>query len=66
MFFLLFINMLENIIKTSSNKDSIVLDCFSGGGGTLYAAEQCGSFECVVECYFNGVTHSGFERTVFS
>jgi hypothetical protein len=20
-------------------------------------------FECVVECYFNGVTHSGFERT---
>ncbi len=36
------INMLENIIKTSSNKDSIVLDCFSGGGGTLYAAEQCG------------------------
>jgi hypothetical protein len=22
-------------------------------------------FECVVECYFNGVTHSGFERTNF-
>ncbi|VVH58744.1 hypothetical protein BAZOLSSOX_1586 [uncultured Gammaproteobacteria bacterium] len=22
-------------------------------------------FECVVECYFNGVTHSGFERTSF-
>ncbi|CAB5505460.1 hypothetical protein AZO1586I_1458, partial [Bathymodiolus thermophilus thioautotrophic gill symbiont] len=22
-------------------------------------------FECVVECYFNGVTHSGFERTDF-
>jgi hypothetical protein len=22
-----------------------------------------GPFECVVECYFNGVTHSGFERT---
>ncbi|VVH58441.1 Elongation factor-1 alpha, partial [uncultured Gammaproteobacteria bacterium] len=21
-------------------------------------------FECVVECYFNGVTHSGFERTI--
>lgn len=36
------IDMLDNIIKTSSNKDSIVLDCFSGGGGTLYAAEQHG------------------------
>ncbi|CAC9999965.1 hypothetical protein [uncultured Gammaproteobacteria bacterium] len=21
---------------------------------------------CVVECYFNGVTHSGFERTILS
>lgn len=34
--------MLERIIKTSSNLDSIVLDCFCGGGGTLYVAEKLG------------------------
>ena len=32
--------MLKLIIKTSSNKDSIVLDCFSGSGVTLLAAQE--------------------------
>lgn len=36
------IDMIANIIRTSSNKDSIVLDCFCGSGGTLYSAEQLG------------------------
>ncbi|MDR2126225.1 MAG: site-specific DNA-methyltransferase [Prevotellaceae bacterium] len=31
--------MLDLIIKTSSNKDSIVLDCFCGSGTTLKAAQ---------------------------
>ena len=34
--------LLRRIISTSSNKDSIVLDCFCGSGTTLYAAEKLG------------------------
>ena len=34
------LEMLKLIIKTSSNKDSIVLDCFSGSGVTLLAAQE--------------------------
>ena len=33
------LNMLNLIIKTSSDKDSIVLDCFCGSGSSLLAAE---------------------------
>ena len=32
------LEMLKLIIKTSSNKGSIILDCFSGSGSSLYAA----------------------------
>lgn len=35
------LSMLELIINTSSNEDSIVLDCFCGSGTTLLAAERC-------------------------
>lgn len=35
-------NMLDLIIKTSSNKNSIVLDCFCGSGTTLKSAEELG------------------------
>lgn len=35
-------HMLERIIKNSSNKDSIVLDCFAGSGSTLKAANKLG------------------------
>lgn len=31
-------DLLDTIIKTSSNENSIVLDCFCGSGTTLYAA----------------------------
>jgi adenine-specific DNA-methyltransferase len=34
--------MLKVIIDASSNKEDIVLDCFSGSGTTLIAAEQLG------------------------
>lgn len=34
------LDMLKLIISQSSNTDSIVLDCFAGGGTTLEAAEQ--------------------------
>lgn len=34
--------MLELIIKQSSNKNSIVMDCFCGSGSTLYAAQKLG------------------------
>ncbi|MCK4368071.1 MAG: site-specific DNA-methyltransferase [Dehalococcoidales bacterium] len=34
--------MLKVIIKTSSNPDDIVLDCFSGSGTTLVSAEELG------------------------
>lgn len=34
------LNMLELIVKTSSNEDSIVLDCFCGSGTTLIAAQN--------------------------
>lgn len=34
--------MLDLIIKTSSNEDSIVLDCFCGSGTTLAAAQRNG------------------------
>jgi adenine-specific DNA-methyltransferase len=32
------INMIDNIIKTSSNENSIILDCFAGSGTTLMSA----------------------------
>ncbi|HOG36608.1 MAG TPA: site-specific DNA-methyltransferase [Paludibacteraceae bacterium] len=35
-------DMLDLIIKTSSNSDSIVLDCFCGSGTTLKAAQKYG------------------------
>jgi adenine-specific DNA-methyltransferase len=34
------LDLLKTIIATSSNEGSLVLDCFSGSGGTLVAAEQ--------------------------
>lgn len=34
--------MLEMIISQSSNKDSIVMDCFAGSGSTLKAADKLG------------------------
>ena len=34
--------MLQTIIKASSNENSIVMDCFAGSGGTLVAASQLG------------------------
>ena len=34
------LEMLKFIIKASSNKGSIVLDCFSGSGTTLVASEM--------------------------
>ena len=34
--------LIERIIKTSSNKDSIVLDCFAGSGTTAVVAEKLG------------------------
>lgn len=33
------LDMLKSIVKTSSNPDSIVLDCFCGSGTTLLAAQ---------------------------
>ena len=36
------LNMLKLIIKTSSNPEDIVLDCFAGSGTTLAAAEMTG------------------------
>ena len=33
---------IHSIIKTSSNEDSYVLDCFAGSGTTLKAAQQLG------------------------
>ncbi len=33
-------DMLDLIVKTSSNEDSIVLDCFCGSGTTLLAAQK--------------------------
>ncbi|MFP4459089.1 MAG: DNA methyltransferase [Candidatus Zixiibacteriota bacterium] len=35
-------DMLDMIVKTSSNTDSIVLDCFAGSGTTLLAAQNNG------------------------
>ncbi len=35
-------DLLELIIKTSSNQDSIVMDCFAGSGTTLKAAQKLG------------------------
>lgn len=34
--------MLEMVINASSNKNSIVLDCFAGSGSTILAAEKLG------------------------
>ena len=36
------LKMLELIIKQSSNKDSIIMDCFAGSGTTLLAAAKYG------------------------
>lgn len=36
------LDMLKFIVEASSNKDSIILDCFCGSGTTLLAAEMCG------------------------
>lgn len=36
------LELLETIIETSSNKGDLVLDCFSGSGTTLIAAEKHG------------------------
>jgi len=36
------IDLLKTIISTSSNPDSIVLDCFCGSGTTLHAAQELG------------------------
>lgn len=36
------LDMLKFIIEASSNKESIVMDCFCGSGSTLYASEICG------------------------
>ncbi|MGE7789905.1 DNA methyltransferase [Lysinibacillus sp. NPDC096259] len=36
------LDMLDMIIKQSSNQNSIVLDCFAGSGGTLLAAKNNG------------------------
>lgn len=33
------LDMLKTIVKTSSNSESIVLDCFCGSGTTLMAAQ---------------------------
>jgi len=35
-------DMLERIIRNSSNEDSIVLDCFAGSGSTLRVADKLG------------------------
>ena len=35
-------DLLDIIIKTSSNDDSIILDCFAGSGTTLKAAQKNG------------------------
>ncbi len=37
-------DLLDLIIKTSSNADSIVLDCFAGSGTTLKAAQRLGRY----------------------
>ncbi|MDI6736997.1 MAG: site-specific DNA-methyltransferase [Nanoarchaeota archaeon] len=36
------LNLLKLIVSTSSNKDSIILDCFCGSGTTLKAAQELG------------------------
>ena len=36
------LKMLEMIVEQSSNKNSIILDCFAGSGSTLLAAENLG------------------------
>lgn len=36
------LDMLKFIIEASSDKESIVMDCFCGSGTTLLAAEMCG------------------------
>lgn len=36
------LNLLKNIVMASSDKDSIVLDCFCGSGTTLVASQELG------------------------
>ncbi|MBQ0016813.1 MAG: site-specific DNA-methyltransferase [Bacteroidales bacterium] len=47
-------DMLDMIIKTSSNEDSIVLDCFCGSGTTLASAQR------------NGRTWIGIDQSVLA
>lgn len=47
--------MLEFIIKNSSNKDSIVLDCFAGSFSTLVQAGKLGRKFIGIDCLENAV-----------
>jgi adenine-specific DNA-methyltransferase len=38
------LDLLELFIKTSSNKDSIIFDCFCGSGTTLKASQKLGRY----------------------
>lgn len=42
--------LLERIIKASSNKEDIVLDCFAGSGTTLAVAEKLGRRWIGIDC----------------
>jgi len=44
------IGLLERIIKASSNKNSIILDCFAGSGTTLAVAEKLNRRFIGVDC----------------
>jgi adenine-specific DNA-methyltransferase len=67
-------DMLDKIIKTSSKQNSLVLDCFSGSGTTLIAAQKNGrqwigidqSEEAIKATIqkLNSVEHSFFTTTV--
>lgn len=43
-------NLLERIIKTSSNENDIILDCFAGSGSTLAVAEKLNRKWIGVDC----------------